>query len=43
MVMVDLSVDLAPAEMQFWTGIALSHVPGDVPDLCNRLRDRADD
>ena len=43
MIIADLTVDLAEAEMQFWTGIALTYVPGDEPELCNRLRDRASD
>jgi hypothetical protein len=43
MIVADVSIDLAPADMQTWTGVHLSHVPGPVPELCNRLRDRVDD
>lgn len=43
MVVTHVSLDLAPVEHQFRTRLALRYEAGPVPELCNRVRDRADD
>lgn len=43
LIISSVAIGLAPVEDQLRMGVGLTHVPGDVPALCNRLRDRVDD